>query len=55
MKMNFYSTPRKISTIKPIVQPVISINREFTPTSHLFSSMLDRVQKTEGCSACGRK
>jgi hypothetical protein len=56
MKMIFLSTPRKTSpvpTIKPItipIQPSRNINSEYP-----FSSMIDRIRPTGGCSSCGRK
>jgi len=63
MKMQFWSTPRKIPIIKstPIhIQPIHNNNNNNNgepniASYYLFSSMLDRVQKIEGCSACGRK
>lgn len=56
MKMNFLSTPRKTSpvpTIKPIllpIQPSHNNNGDYP-----FSSMIDRIRSTGGCSSCGRK
>ena len=59
MKMQFWSTPRKTPIIKPIIQPINNANnissKSIVYAYYPFSSMIDRVQKTEGCSACGRK
>ena len=57
--MQFWSTPRKTPIIKPIIQPINNANnissKSIVYAYYPFSSMIDRVQKTEGCSACGRK
>ena len=57
MKMNFISTPRKVGPV-PIITPItVSIHQEDRehPLTYPFSSMIDRIRHTGGCSSCGRK
>lgn len=58
MKMNFVSTPRKTSPapiLKPIIIPIQNTIGEYPVGSYPFSSMIDRIRSTGGCSSCGRK
>ena len=59
MKMHFSSTYRKtvsVPTVNPIPIPIPSAYNNVQPSiSYPISSMIDRIQNTGGCSACGRK
>lgn len=57
MKMNFVSTPRKVGPAPIMISITIPIQPSINNYTgeYLFSSMINRIRPTGGCSSCGRK